>query len=68
MNGPNRDFVHLSTVDLWTFIVASSSYGETVTILVMGKDGFGVSKDQFKRLNGQIQCRGIQLKLIIGQK
>ena len=28
----------MSTVDLWTFIVARSSYGETVTILMMGKD------------------------------
>ena len=50
-DGPIWDPHSVSTVDLWTFIVVTSSYGGTVTILAMGKDGFGVNKDQFRKLD-----------------
>ena len=46
-------------------MVASSHRGETVSILAMGKDGFGVSKIQFIKFNRQIQCRGVNIRLII---
>lgn len=31
-------------------MIASSNYGETVTILAMGKDAFGVNLTQFSKL------------------
>ena len=49
----------MSTTDLWTFTVASAHRRETVTILATGKDGFRVSKEQFIKLNRQIQCWGL---------
>lgn len=65
-DGPIWNPYSVSTIDLWTFMIATSSYGETVTILAMGKDGFGVSKDQFTKLDRQLQRRGVKLKLVIG--
>ena len=56
-DGPIWNSYSVSTIDLWTFIVATSSYGETVTILTMGKDGFGVNKDRFKKLDRQVQAQ-----------
>ena len=50
-DGPIWNLYSISTIDLWTFIVAISSYNETVTILAIGKDRFRVSKDQFTKLN-----------------
>ena len=50
---------------IWTFIVASSHYGETVTILAMGKDAFGVNLTQFSKLDRQIRRRGINVRLAI---
>ena len=64
-DGPIWDLYSVSTIDPWTFMVASSHRNETVTILVMGKDGFGVSKIQFTKLNRQIQCRGVNIRLVI---
>lgn len=45
-----------SKVDLWTFIIASSTRGETVTILAEVRDGFGVWKMQFTKVDRQIHC------------
>ena len=50
----------VSIVDLWTFIVATSSYGGTFTILAMGKDGFGVNKDQVRELDTVIPIRRVR--------
>lgn len=44
--------------------LSRSSKKETVTVLAMGKDGFGVSKDQFTKLDRQLQRRGVKLKLV----
>ena len=65
-DGPIWNPHSVSTIDLWTFIIATSSYGETVTVLAMGKDGFGVSTDQFQKLDRQLQSRGVTLALVIG--
>ena len=46
-------------------MVASSYYGEIVTILAMGKDGFGVNATQFSKLDAQIRHRGIHVRLAI---
>lgn len=36
-----------------------------ISILVLGKDGFGVTAEHFKILNQQTQSRGIVVKLVI---
>ena len=64
-DGPHWDPHSVSTVDLWTFIVATSHYGETVTVLAMGKDAFGVNLTQFSKLDTQIRRRGIKVRLAI---
>ena len=53
---PIWDTLFVSTVDLWTFIV-DTSYGGTVTIFAIGKDGFVVNKDQFRNLDTAIPIR-----------
>lgn len=65
-DGPIWNPHSVSTIDLWTFIIATSSYGETIAVLAMGKDGFGVNKYQFIKLDRQLQRRGNKLKLVIG--
>ena len=65
-DGPIWKPYSVSTIDLWTFIVAASSYGEIDTVLAMGKDGFGVDKNQFTKVDRQLHRRGVKLKLVTG--
>ena len=50
-HGPIWNPHSVSTVDSWTLMVATSSYGGTLIVLAMGKDRLGVNRHHFRKLD-----------------
>ena len=53
-----------STTDLWRWIFSHPA-GSILTILVIGKDGIGVTAEHFVILASQTQRAGIRVRLVI---
>lgn len=54
-----------SDVDLWDWLVHTHPRGSTVTVLVLGKYGFGVCAENFMILDRQTQRAGVNVQLVI---
>ena len=63
--GPGWNEVQNSDVDLWTWLLGFHPPGSVVTLLILGKEGFGVNADNFRVLCRQTQAASIQVRLVI---
>ena len=53
-----------SDIDLWPWLFESLQ-GSVIIIFVLGKDGFGVEVENFKKLNTQTQAYNLRVRLVI---